>query len=246
MSDFRNRPPTKSPPSPLPEAPKVASVPIAALEHISGPDTASVEALNGGRYGASDVTLPPYPCPAPLIVPIPSEDASRQIYHIFMLCPITNSGTFTNAVADIVHILDHAGADDLVVFYLASPGGVLNVAARIVAALQRTLAHTITIAVGLVASAGSFIWSYGKDRQVVPGAVLMFHMSKHGDYGHTPAIAQNASAFTIYVQEVAFAHLVEAGVLTSDEVGDIVDRRRELYLSYVDVMSRMGVEVNHD
>lgn len=194
--------------------------------------------LRDTRYGATDVILPTYKHPVPMIIPMAREGGTT--YHIFMLSQIKQTSDWSQAIADIVHILDYATETDIIVFHLASPGGVLNIAARVVAAMQRTAAHTVTRALGLVASAGSFIWSYGKERQTVPGAVLMFHMSKHGDCGHTPAIAENAIAHTAYIRAVAFNHLIHDRLLTNDEVDDIVARRREIYLSHADIQERMG------
>ena len=141
--------------------------------------------------------------------------------------------------AELITLLRTLPAGAKVTIYISSPGGVVHSGAMIAAAIQASKATVTTVAIGVVASAASLIWSYGHHRRAADGAVLMFHMSSHFDIGNSVAIKRHAEMIIRYIKLVAVDPLVEQGLLTPDEAESIVERRRNVWLDSETVNARL-------
>lgn len=147
------------------------------------------------------------------------------------------------AADDITRRLNYATVKDAFVFHIVSPGGEVDLAARIASSIRTTKARVVTVAEGMVASAGCLLWCEGHVRCVTPGAVIMQHMSSHGAMGHTGQIEQQAAQLRSYINSVVLTRAKSIGLLTEDEVDSLSRRARDIYLTADVVVERTGAEL---
>ena len=143
----------------------------------------------------------------------------------------------------VVQFLERAKTGDSLVIALASPGGEVTLASRLSAAMRKSKAKTITIAVGRVASAACMVWCEGDTRYLAPASYLMQHMSSHGDRGPTAAIERKSSAIKTYVRDVMLAKALEINLITEDDLDQMVEQNRNVYLSAEAVSERTGDKI---
>ena len=143
----------------------------------------------------------------------------------------------------VVQYLARANKGDRLIIALVSPGGEVTLASRLVAAIRRSQAKTITVAVGGVASAACMVWCEGDDRYVSPAAYLMQHMSSHGDRGPTAAIERKSRAIKVYVRDVMLAKALEIKLISEEDRKQMVDQNRNVYLSATEVVKRTGAKL---
>lgn len=138
----------------------------------------------------------------------------------------------------VIQFLDRAIDGDRLVITLASPGGEVTLASRLAAAIRRSKAHVSTVAIGGVASAASMVWCEGDSLYVAPLAYIMQHMSSHADAGYTAKIERNAHVIGQYVRNTMLAKAIEIGLITEDDLTDMVESNRDVYLSADEVVRR--------
>lgn len=188
------------------------------------------------RFGAIRITLPPDPAKSVISIFERPNDTNTHDYVVYITQYLRAEGTY---YAELLTLLNTAPPSARIEIYIGSPGGSLHTGAMIASAIQTSKATVTTVSMGVVASASALIWSYGHNRIAAPGSVLMFHMSSHGDWDNSKAIAIRAENTVRYVKEVAIDPLVEQGVLTAEEAETIVDRRRDLWLDAETVNARL-------
>lgn len=149
-------------------------------------------------------------------------------------------GSFTD---NLITLLYTAQEGDKVTIALCSPGGEVDLAARIASAIRATKAEVTTIAIGMCASAACLTWCEGHIRQVTPGSFLMQHMSSHQAMGHSVSIVLDGIALVNYVKRVILKRAVEIKLLSEDEVDDLTVKGRDIFLSAQQVQDRTGAEL---
>ena len=199
----------------------------------SSPSTPSQPPM---RFGATRIILPPDPDRSVISIVECPNDLNVNDYMVFISSHIRGESTY---YAELLTLLRTLTPDSNVNIYIGSPGGSLHTGAMIANAIATSKARVTTIAIGIVASAAALIWSYGHNRVVRDGAVLMFHMSSHMDMGNSRAIQIQAENTVRYVKEIAIDPLVEQGILTPEEAETIIDRRRDLWLDSVTLSVRL-------
>lgn len=140
---------------------------------------------------------------------------------------------------DIARLIEEADETQTFTFWINSPGGMLHVATPVCEVMRRTKAHTVTIAIGAVASAAALMWCYGKERRITPAGSLLFHMSSHGDMGNTVAIANQARTLWQSVCDFALLPFKEQGLITDDEYDAIVTTGRDVIVTYKQMSERL-------
>lgn len=214
---------------------------VEALTTTLGGDEASKPSNDGPvkEFGATRVTLPPVDWGCFTIRERARADGLSD-YTVYLYGAIASwSRKCRDSAAMLAQILDHAPEGTRVHLRIASPGGDVGIAIRLVAAMRRTKARVITEAVGMCASAGALLWSHGHERRMAPGSYLMLHMSSHGDWGNSTVIALTAEAMVSYIKTVALEPLVRDGVLTEEEMERIVDQRHDVYLAATTITERL-------
>lgn len=190
------------------------------------------------RFGATRIVIAKDPERSTISIYELRNDVNQNDYVVYIFDLIRHESTY---YAELVTLLRTVTSDSRINIYIGSRGGCLYTGAMIANAIQKSKAHVTTVAVGLVASAAALIWSYGHSRSVSDGAVLMFHMSSHFEFGNSKEIQIAAENTVRYVKEVAIDPLVAEGFLTPDEAETIIDRRRDVWLDSTTVMSRLEV-----
>lgn len=188
------------------------------------------------RFGATRIILPPDAENSAIQIIEQQNDTNTNDYVVFISSCIRSEGVY---YAELITLLRTLTSTSKVNIYIGSPGGSLYTGAMIANAIKICKANVTTIAIGVVASAAALIWSYGHRRHVANGAVIMFHMSSHGDLGNSRSIEIKAANIVRYVKEIAIDPLVEQGVLTPDEAETIIDRRHDLWLDAATINSRL-------
>lgn len=166
----------------------------------------------------------------------------RRIVEIYIMSNFSTDkwGTSTET---IIRILRSATPDDWIIFGISSFGGELDLAARIASAMRASKARITTVSLGAVASAGCLIWSEGQDRQITAGSYFMQHMSIQGQVGKTTAIARATTASAAYVKDVIFSRVQEIGLFTEQELSDMVDKEKDIFISAFEAAQRTQSKV---
>jgi len=188
------------------------------------------------RFGAARIVIAPDPPDSVITIKEFPRDMGHSDYTVYINKDINGNG---NYYAELLTLLDTLTADSHVTIYIGSRGGSLYGGAMIANAIRNSPAEITTVAVGIVASAAALIWSYGHIRKVADGAVLMFHMSSHFDYGNSELVRICAENTVRYVKEVAIDPLVADGLLTEEEAESIIDKRRDFWLDSYTLNDRL-------
>lgn len=196
------------------------------------------------RYGAIPITFHTDKAPSCFTITETKDESGLPHYDIWVLGTIGDSPADSTVSYDIVSILDSAPPGTNVTFKISSPGGVVTIALRICAAMERTRADVTTVAVGRCCSAGLQLWSRGKTRVMQPGAYLMAHGSSHGDSGNSAGIAASAQQTVDYVANVMLRPLVELKVITMEQFIEITERRADIYIDAGTYAKRLEEEAS--
>lgn len=137
------------------------------------------------------------------------------------LCSITDSISNIHEYILLLDVLYHADVNDIIELNIASPGGFIATATQICTAIRKCQGTVICHASGMCASAGSLIWSVGHECTVGDGALFMWHMSSHFDWGCSLSIRDEAQFQIDYVREVLLSISVKRGFITEQEVSDL-------------------------
>ena len=108
-----------------------------------------------------------------------------------------------NGYVDLIDILLTANEGDIIKIYIDSPGGMIASGGLIASAIHHCKGTVYTIARGLCASAAALVHSAAKPEYtaVSPLAVMLYHMSSHGDFGVSTSIKARANNQVKYVNE---------------------------------------------
>lgn len=177
----------------------------------------------------------PYGGPAPVITRAPREDGTEgeiiSVQFVGEIGPITQ-------YLEFIEVLDTATPKDEVRILIDSPGGDVYTTQQLVGRMESCKAKVTTVASGLVASAATFLWFYGQEREVDRWARFMFHSSLHGDWGKSLAIKENATELVNYMSNLLTAEM-KAGILLAEEVRKILVDKADVELAGATVKARL-------
>lgn len=140
---------------------------------------------------------------------------------------------------ELIEVLDTATKDDTVEIMIDTPGGDVYTTASIVERMENCRAHVITTASGLVASAGSFLWFYGRERRVNRWARFLIHCSSHGDMGRSLSILETSEKLVEYMKELGL-EMLGAGLLTRAQYVEVFECKADVELSAEEVKARLA------
>lgn len=137
---------------------------------------------------------------------------------------------------DWVRTIRSAGPNDVIEFHLNTPGGDVYTAIELLGAFQETEAHVHVIINGICASAGTILMTVGDSFEISPWTSFMFHnysggMRGKGNEMHIQMEYERKWA-------VGFMHDIYDGILTKDEIDQLVDGR-DFWLTADDVGDRL-------
>lgn len=176
---------------------------------------------------------------APVITFSPKPDGSEGRY-----IDVQITGVISNIYQflELIQVLDGASEKDVIDIRLDTPGGCVFTTQALLERMNSCKATVTTVASGLVASAGTFLWFFSKNRRVEDLATFMFHSSSHCDAGKSLAIHETSEKMVEYMHKTVKA-MIAAGILTSDEASRIFRQKKDLFLPGSIIRARMLAEM---
>lgn len=176
---------------------------------------------------------------APTITIGPRTDGKEGRYITVQISgPIESLYQFT----EFLHVLDHALDSDVIDVVIDTPGGCVFTTQVLLEHMNSCKAHVTSVANGLVASAGTFLWFFSKNKKVNDWATFMFHGTSHVDYGKSVSIQETAKEMVMFTVKTVKA-MIAGGVLTAEEAGKIFKQKKDLFLPGSIIRARMLTEI---
>lgn len=140
---------------------------------------------------------------------------------------------------ELLEVLDTATENDEIVININTPGGDVYTTMNLVERMENCKAKVITVASGLVASAGTFLWFYGQERRVNRWARFLFHCSSHGDFGRSLQIQETATQLVKFMKELGL-QMLGAGIITHAEYVAAFENKADVELSGATIRARLA------
>lgn len=164
----------------------------------------------------------------------------NRIYQhdVFIDQPFVDSSYYRNVIA----MLNDASPDDLVIFHLNSPGGLLSGLQSLVEAVKGTEAHTVAYIVGQCASAASLFSMYCDSVVVSDLASIMVHHVSYSTGGKNSDII----AHTQHIAKTSEKLIRETytGWLSEQEIEEVLNGR-EIYFDADEARERFAKRVEY-
>ena len=151
--------------------------------------------------------------------------------NIYIYGEITEPKDYIN---EIVFIRE-ANESDLIKIRLNTPGGNLFTALAIIAAMNESAAHIITVIDGECCSAGTLIFLNGKEFEINPSCSFMVHTYSSGTFGKGHEIASNAKFHSDWFTKIAKRFYT--GFLSEKEITDVIEGK-DLWMDAEEVSLR--------
>lgn len=139
---------------------------------------------------------------------------------------------------ELVHTIMNLRETDEMTIYLCSNGGWVETGIDIMHAIQNSKGQIITDAIGMCASIAAVIWCGGKVRRISPMATLMFHMPSGGYFGKSMDVKDQTTGLCNYF--TGLLTRITRGILTVEDIENVVNHRKDVYLSGVIVNERLA------
>ncbi len=160
-------------------------------------------------------------------------------YVITIRSAISSPDNFASAC----DIINTAKEKDTINIVINTPGGYVVSGLTIVSAMQNSKATITTTAVGLVASCGFVIWSYGHNLKMSKFAKLMCHASSGGFMGKTRDQRDNAIAQELRMKEL-IRPAIDKKIITEEQFNKAFDDKADIYINAKD-LEEAGVEFTY-
>jgi ATP-dependent protease ClpP protease subunit len=146
--------------------------------------------------------------------------------------------SITNDYLKLISLL-HTVTDDFVIhIYIHSPGGSIAVGSNILTAMARCKAQIVTHNIGIAASCGSLILSFGDKIEVADNSITMFHNALQGSRDSVHRLLSQTQHTITMVMDL-FTRMKNIGVITEEEIEGIVKRGEEYYLTAPTMVQRL-------
>jgi ATP-dependent protease ClpP protease subunit len=139
----------------------------------------------------------------------------------------------------IVDLLGTLTKDDKVEIYIESHGGSVRSGLMLCAAIQSCKAHVTTCVMGFALSMGFVIWCFGDELKLFPGAYVMAHNILLYAYGSLGKIQDDVD-FNKGIITNIFNLCVKKKVLLEEEVDDIINRKKDIFIPYDIMLKRIS------
>jgi ATP-dependent protease ClpP protease subunit len=145
----------------------------------------------------------------------------------------------TNDYAKLITLLHTLNENQTVFFYIYSPGGSVPAACNILTAMERCRAKIITVNLGLAASCGSLLLSFGDKIAICENSITMFHNAGMGLQDSVHRASTQISHTINYTNTILFAKMRDRGLITQQEIDRIVKTGEEYYFNSDEMISRL-------
>lgn len=154
---------------------------------------------------------------------------------VYLLGVIYDTKDYSRLIA-LLHTLEES---QTVFFYIKSPGGSVPAACNILTAMERCRAKIITVNLGLAASCGSLILSFGDKIAICENSITMFHNAGMGLQDSVHRASTKVTHTINYTNTILFDKMVNKGIITQQEVDRIVKTGEEYYFNSDEMISRL-------
>ena len=164
----------------------------------------------------------------------PIVEVNKNLYRVYILSEISNPDDY----GELVELLQDVDEDTTLVFFINTPGGVLDTALMLYNEIKKCKAKTIGKLSGTVASGGTMIALALDELEIAPFTAFMIHAwSVSGQAGKANEIeAQNA--FMKKETKKMFSEIYK-NFLTSREINKVINGT-DIWLSKEDVEKRLS------
>ncbi len=145
--------------------------------------------------------------------------------------------------ASACDVITSAKENDTINLVINTPGGYVTSGLALVSAMQNSKAIITTTAVGLVASCGFIIWSYGHKLRMSKFAKLMCHASSGGFMGKTRDQRDNAIAQELRMKDLV-KPAIDRKIITQEQFDKAFDDKVDIYVNAKD-LEEAGVEFTY-
>ncbi len=208
----------------------------------------AIESLNGNSINSSDSdSAPDHPTLTPAADDgkpkkgirvgkrsITDLNDETKILRIWLIGSIYN----VNDYIHMITLLYQISNEYTVYMYINSPGGSITTASHIINAMERCRANVITFNVGIAASCGSLIMSFGDRIHVDENTTTMFHNAACGNFDSAHRLL-NQTNHIINSASQLFDKMRQRGIITEDELTGIVANGEEFYIDSGEMTKRL-------
>lgn len=167
------------------------------------------------------------------VLPIYSVTNVVKRYTVNIDDYITNPSYYRN----VIHTLDHASENDLVVFHINSGGGNVMTTMQICNSIDNTEARTVAVCHGITASAATAIALRCDEIYVTPGNSWLCHQPTWGSVGKTRDVRDEVDFFT--KELIKWCHNVYEGFMTQEEIEDMIESGKDILMTDDEVKNRL-------
>lgn len=154
---------------------------------------------------------------------------------VYLFGVIYNTADYAKLIA-LLHTLKES---QTVFFYIYSPGGSVPAACNILTAMERCRAKIITVNLGLAASCGSLLLSFGNQIAICENSITMFHNAGMGLQDSVHRASTQITHTINYTNNVLFSKMRDRGLITQQEIDRIVKNGEEYYFNSDEMISRL-------
>ena len=170
---------------------------------------------------------------------ITKADTTKGYHHTCHIYGKIEYKTWWKFLDQVVRLLETATEDDRFTFLISTGGGSVPTVGPLLSGMLQTKAFTHTVANGPVASAGVFVWAFGKRREIRPHAYFMEHTTFQVIMGKTQYINAQ-TAFTDRYARMMIKRLLDLGMFTPEETESMYDHSADTYVTGAEMISRVG------
>ena len=198
-------------------------------EPIIGTQSAAPVQKNQGNLVMGAPSMPGY------ITQLANPNGGR-IFHVSISQVVEECEPYYN----LIQLLWTANEDDTIYIDIFTYGGQVETGCHIISGIQNTKAKVITRAYGLCCSIGAMIWAAGHKREVTDNATIMFHMPSGGVFGKTADNMEESKNIQDWFTE--FMMTITKGILTDEELSNVIGCRHDLFIPAATMRSRLAQE----
>lgn len=170
------------------------------------------------------------------VVPIIQEPRAMEVY-------ISSGIGYPDEYNELCYMLEHAYEGDIVTMHLNTPGGSIDSAFKIVAAMKKCKAHIVGVLSGTVASAGTVITMFCDEIIVEDYTQFLIHNYSTGSQGKGGELVAYIT-FNDRELRAAFSDIYK-GFITKGEVDKIV-ADQDLWLNKSEILARWAKKEGTD
>lgn len=161
------------------------------------------------------------------------NDEKKRI-DIILYGPIGSTQKYKKLIS-----LFHSSKEEFdVYFHLHTPGGNIDTTCNILTAMSRCKSQIITHNMGMAASCGSFLLSFGDKIIVDPLSITMFHNAISGYQDSLHRVKTKVDHTVNRVTDI-FHRMISRGIVSEEEAFKIIDNGEEFFLTSDVVTERL-------